>query len=197
MGPVSARRLAEAIKAHGLLARLELSHNFVGHEGARHLSEALTENRSMTRLGLSLNSIEDDGACYLAGALQCNACLTHLDLSYNLIRAVGARQLSRALMSNCAVTCLDMQGNLKIMHETEAMDEEEEELDGLLREIQRLVQQNKVPQMVLTLQLSRSVAEHKYMEAPSSLAHSGCDGLHFFLRSGPLAQHERQRGGCL
>jgi hypothetical protein len=195
MGRLSARRLAEVIKVHAVLTSVELSHNFVGDEGVEHLAEALKDNRNLMRLGLRLNSIDDGGGCYLAGALQSNVCLTHLDLAYNQIGVEGLQRLSVALKSNTTLTCLDLRGNFEKAYEGRSQDKVAEEADVLMREIERQVQQNKVPQLVLVLQVCRSNAAQ--MEVPSFVAEralSRLDALHFFLVSGPDAEHERQCG---
>ncbi|CAM9982306.1 unnamed protein product [Phaeothamnion confervicola] len=103
--------LASGLRHHPRLARLSLTHNFVGQAGAAQLAEALKWNTTLTELDLRENCIGSVGLKQLAIALALNGTLRTLHVQDNGVGDDGAIDITEALMRNTTLAVVSLDGN--------------------------------------------------------------------------------------
>jgi len=105
--------VAEVLRVHPTLEKLNLRNNVIGNEGGVSLATALAVNSTLQVLNLENNVLDDEVACRLAAALKDNKGLKlkRLWLAENRIGTQGAVELARALRVSSSLEGLFLSGN--------------------------------------------------------------------------------------
>lgn len=103
--------IASMLHANLVLAKLDLSWNFLRLGSSMELASSLRDNGTLVELNLAYNSCGDAGAMALGEALRWNHALRVLDLSANSVGVKGAMVLATAVRTTRSLRSLQLNGN--------------------------------------------------------------------------------------
>lgn len=104
--------IASMLRANLVLAKLDLSWNFLRLGSSMELARSLRDNVTLVELSLAYNGCGNAGAMALGEALRCNHALRVLDLSANSVGVKGAMVLATAVRSTRSLRSLQLNGNV-------------------------------------------------------------------------------------